>query len=158
MRHITRGKLMKRRKLIAAGLYLMLVFITACGMMGSSKALDQTEEELLEQVKEKLADGTPVDTRDQDGQTSLMWAAEMNYLKIAKLMIDNGANINAKDKNGQTPLIYAAMKNSLGVAKLLLESGADVNVRDTFTLTALMWAEVKRHDEMIKLLRKYNKR
>ncbi|MBN2515766.1 MAG: ankyrin repeat domain-containing protein [Deltaproteobacteria bacterium] len=146
---------MKRRKLVAAGLCLIFVFITACGMIGSSGSSGQTEEELLAQLKEKLEEGDHVDTRDEDGQTSLMWAAAMNSLKIAKLMIENGADINAKDKNGQTPLIYAAMKNSLDVAKLLLETGADVEVKDTFTLTALMWAEVKRHDKMIELLRKH---
>ena len=45
---------MKRKNLVAAGLCLMLVFITSCGMMGPSEAPEQTEEELLEQVKEKL--------------------------------------------------------------------------------------------------------
>jgi hypothetical protein len=152
------GMRMKRRTLVAAGLCLILVFISACGMMRPSRSPNQTEEELLTQLKGKLKDGTPVDTRDEDGQTSLMWAAEMNSLKIAKLMIENGADINAKDKNGQTPLIYAAMKNSLEVAKLLIETGADTEVKDGFTLTALMWAEVKRYEEMIKLLKKYRKR
>jgi ankyrin repeat protein len=150
--------LMKRRKLVVAGLCLILVFITACGLMGPSSSPGQTEEELLAQLKEKLEEGSPVDTRDEDGQTSLMWAAAMNSLKIAEMMIENGADINAKDKNGQTPLIYAAMKNSLDVAKLLIETGADIDVKDSFTLTALMWAEVKRYDEMIELLRKYGKR
>jgi len=149
---------MKRRTLVVAGLCLIFVFITACGMLGPSRSSEQTEEELLTQLKEKLEDGTPVDKRDEDGQTSLMWAAEMNSLKVAQLMIENGADINAKDKNGQTPLIYAAMKNSLDVAKLLIENGADTEVKDGFTLTALMWAEVKRYDEMIKLLKKYRKR
>jgi ankyrin repeat protein len=150
---------MKRRKLVVAGLLcLTLIFITACGMLGPSKSPDQTEEELLTQLKKKLEEGSPVDTKDEDGQTSLMWAAAMNSLKIAELMIENGADINAKDKNGQTPLIYAAMKNSLDVAKLLIKTGADIDVKDSFTLTALMWAEVKRHDEMIELLKKYRKR
>lgn len=149
---------MKRRKSVALGLCLVLVFITACGLVGPSRSPEQTEEELIAQLKKKLADGAHVDTRDEDGQTSLMWAAAMNSMKIAEMMIENGADVNAKDKNGQTPLIYAAMKNSLDVAKLLIEKGADIDVKDTFTLNALMWAEVKRHDEMIELLKKSRKR
>ena len=143
---------MKRRAVMVVGCCMIIFCIMACGIPNSSLTSQPTDEEILAQVKEKIKNGTPVDTKDVRGQTSLMWAAQKNSVPIAKLLIENGADVNATDNNGQTPLIYAAMNDSLDVAEMLIASGANINVRDKFTLTAFLWAEVKRFDDMITLL------
>ena len=149
---------MKRISFMMVGWCMTLVLITACGLGNSSLSSQPTEEQLLARVKEKIEKGTPVDMKDEGGQTSLMWAAKMNSVSVAALLVENGADVNARDSNGQTPLIYAAVNNSLKVAQLLIAAGADVDARDNFTLTAILWAEVKRHDDMISILRKHGAR
>lgn len=145
---------MKRKIVTAVGWAVLLCLVTACSLGESTLSSEPTEEELFEEIKQKIEEGVPVDKKDDSGRTTLMWAAEKDSVKIATLLIEHGADVNAKDTYGQTPLIYAAMNNALKVARLLIASGAEINDRDSYTLTALLWAEVKRHDDMATLLRR----
>lgn len=51
--------------------------------------------------------GVDVETKDEEGQTPLMWACKMEHAEILELLINAGANVNAKNKLGQTPLMLA---------------------------------------------------
>ena len=75
----------------------------------------------IKAVKQHLAAGTDVDTRDDAyGWTALHWAAVENNKELAELLVANGANVNARDKAGDTPLDLAF---KTGIADLLRKHG-----------------------------------
>ena len=62
----------------------------------------------IKAVKQHLAAGTDVDTRDDvNGWTPLHFAAVDGHKEVAELLITKGASVNAKDKDGRTPLDLA---------------------------------------------------
>jgi len=86
-------------------------------------------------VKQLIADGIGIETRDYYGKTALHVATKSGHAKIAALLLDAGADIEARTHlsswdfvdYGSTPLLLAAHWGQTGVAELLIRSGADVN-------------------------------
>ena len=60
----------------------------------------------IEAVKQHLADGADVNTKDKYGWTPLRYAAN-GHKEIVRLLIAKGADVNAKNNNGETPLDWA---------------------------------------------------
>ncbi len=81
---------------------------------------DAAREGNIEAVKQHLATGTDVNTKNNRGKTSLHRAAEKGHKEIAELLIAAGADVNAKDNNGETPLDLA---NKTETAELLRKHG-----------------------------------
>ena len=81
---------------------------------------DAAREGNIEAVKQHLATGTDVNTKDNRGKTSLHRAAEKGHKEIAELLIAAGADLNAKDDDGTTPLDMADDKE---IADLLRKHG-----------------------------------
>jgi len=78
----------------------------------------------IKAVKQHLAAGTDVDTRDDvHGWTPLHWAAIDGHKEVAELLIAKGADVNAKSGSGDTPLDYAIMRNRTETANLLRKHG-----------------------------------
>lgn len=80
--------------------------------------------------------GLDVNQRDEDGNTSLHYAANSAFM--INLLLDAGAESNAKDRSGCTPLFYAKSKEAIS---LLIEKGcADINHRnDQQAQSPLAW-------------------
>ncbi|KAI1086934.1 ankyrin [Rostrohypoxylon terebratum] len=55
-------------------------------------------------------DGIQVDSRNQEGHTALLLAAEDNLVDICSRLLKAGANINTKDNSGLTPFALAIRK------------------------------------------------
>jgi ankyrin repeat protein len=84
---------------------------------------DAAREGNIEAVKQHLATGTDVNTKNNRGKTSLHRAAEKGHKEIAELLIAAGADVNAKDKNGETPRDRAISRNKTEIADLLRKHG-----------------------------------
>ena len=67
---------------------------------------DATEDGNIEVVKQHLAAGTDVNSKDKDGWTPLHEAASEGHKSIVELLVANGADLNSKDDDGETPLDY----------------------------------------------------
>lgn len=108
-------------------------------LLGSAMAGD------LERIKRLVAQGVPIDTRDIDGETPLMLAAENNYEDTCKFLLDNGADVNARSISGETPLHFAAGINAQ-ICILLLGHGADPRIADEIhnrtPITLLAWDSI----------------
>jgi ankyrin repeat protein len=88
----------------------------------------------LRNAREALEGGADVNARNNDGQTPLHLAHDID---VAKWLMDNGANVNAKDNSGQTPLHRTSKYQHWDVSPLLIKNGADVNARDNYGATPL---------------------
>jgi uncharacterized protein len=101
-----------------------------------------------------LKHGAPVESKDANGLTSLILAAERGHEETVQELLGRGANINAQGGpgNGRTALIAAAENGHMSVILLLLQNGADANIRDWFNRTASDWAQ-QRHPDIAKILK-----
>ena len=105
-----------------------------------------------EDVKIHLLNGVSVDSTDDRGLTSLMWASYKGHLTVAKLLVEKGANMAAVDGDGFTPLRFAVTEGKLDVAEFLLSMGSDVNTRDQENVTPLFPAVTQVNINMVRCL------
>ena len=74
----------------------------------------------IQAIKDYIANGTDLNSKDESGWTPLHWATSKVHNKAAKILISEGANVNIVNKDGLAPLDYA--ENELfGV---LIDNGA----------------------------------
>ncbi|XP_031478493.1 protein VAPYRIN-LIKE-like [Nymphaea colorata] len=81
-------------------------------------------------VKEYVAQGASVDSRDQNGWTPLHRAAFKGRADVVQFLLDQGAQLDPLDNAGYTPLDCAAEAGHTHVAKLLICRGARRNSND----------------------------
>ena len=85
-----------------------------------------------------------VDTRDQEGNTALLYAARFFVRHWQRrngwALLGKGADANAANQKRETALILAATQYEAPAAQLLLENGASVNAKTKTGRTALMQA------------------
>lgn len=63
-------------------------------------------------VKMLIKNGIDVNLKDDQGWSSLNWAAFKANAKMVKILLDNGANPNIVDNDGVSPIIWAAKKRN----------------------------------------------
>ncbi|KAI1366218.1 hypothetical protein F5Y08DRAFT_301566 [Xylaria arbuscula] len=70
------------------------------------------EEHATHRLLLKLLGGSIIDTntKEENGQTPLLWAAADGYEAVVQLLLSRGSNIESKNKWRQTPLLLAASK------------------------------------------------
>lgn len=81
-----------------------------------------------------------IDSRDSNGRTPLLRAAERNSRECMEVLINRGANYHAKDSIGRTALMIAVIQGFSAVLDLLLSHKAFINERDIRGWTALHYA------------------
>jgi ankyrin repeat protein len=110
------------------------------------------------QVKRLLAEGTPMNGTDDEGETALYAAVEGGHAEIVDILLDKGAKVDSKNRYGRTPLLEAAHSGRMALAERLLAAGADVNVRDKLEGKTPFLACIRReeeHREMMRLLARH---
>jgi hypothetical protein len=78
-----------------------------------------------------LAKGANPDTRDNSGNTALIYAAQASFSDGVRLLIAARANVNLPNRSGETALIKATQAGDLQSVRLLLQAGADPKKTDT---------------------------
>ena len=137
------------------------VVLVGCGpSVPDISIYSATEKGNIEAVKQHLAAGTDVNTKDKIGFSPLHWAVRKGQKEIVELLIAKGANVNAQNKIGMTALHGAASDSNKEIADLLIAGGANVNGKTNRGRTPLEMAAVSMRDaaakkEMHDLLRKH---
>ena len=106
----------------------------------------------LENIRRLIQKGADVNTKDENGETPLLWANVYGKLDVVKFLVESGANVNAKNNKGNTPLMSSSRHGHLEVVKYLVSKGADVNAKDTSGHTALWWSIEEYRDEIEEFL------
>jgi ankyrin repeat protein len=110
-----------------------------------------------ETVVEALLDsGAEIESKDENGQTPLLLAANDGHETVVKVLIEANAETESKDKDGQTPLSRAAEKGHETIVKMLIEAKADVKSKDMGSRTPLCWAAMKGCKAVVETLLKVN--
>ena len=70
----------------------------------------------IEAVKQYLAAGADVDSKNVEGRTPLCRAVQYGKKDVIKLLIEEGADVNARMNFGDTALDYANVSGGLGMS------------------------------------------
>ena len=63
-------------------------------------------------ILELLNEGANPQSKDENLQTPLHFAAEHNSVTGMKLLLKKGVSLNSMDRNGQTPVLLATLQNN----------------------------------------------
>ena len=139
--------------------HLLLTTIAAVLFVGCGESpkdiWEAAKQGNLEAVKQHLADGADVNSKNKSGYTPLHFAAYKGHKEIVELLIAEGADVNAKDDMGRTPFHIAIYGRQNEIVELLIAEGADVNAKDDNSDTPLDEAIIYNSPETAGLLRKH---
>src|SRR5579862_1690006 len=90
-------------------------------------------------LKVLLDQGTPVDERNDDGQTALMHAAANGSLEAVDMLLTHGADPSALSTNalGSNVLSWSTESHNTQIVKKLVDAGAKINVQGRSGLSPL---------------------
>jgi ankyrin repeat protein len=94
----------------------------------------------LNEVKNLLNQGIPMNSRTVTGRTALHNAARNGHLNIVQELIKRGAIVNATTQSGKTPLQEAAGKGHPRIVHALLKAGANPKFKSNFMKNAYNYA------------------
>ena len=89
--------------------------------------VDGKGKQLIDQIKEAIANGALVNCDARNGHRPLQLALSKGHEEVARLLVEHGADIHYRDRSGQTPLQAAINHGQFGIAKLLTQKGVAFN-------------------------------
>ena len=103
-----------------------------------------------------LANGTSIDSADQDGCCPLSHAAQAGHETVVQLLLEHNADVHQEDCFNQTPLSHAAAGGHESVVRLLLAHNAAVDSTSRDGATALSYAARRSHNTVAQVLLEHN--
>jgi ankyrin repeat protein len=130
-----------------------------------ARAAQYDDAASLNIIRSLLDHGADIETRHQNGQTPLHFAAAGGMEKVFNLLLEKGADIMNLDDSGNSPLSSTAgfatidtngdemERGQLSIIRTLIEKGADIESRDKLGRTPLFHAaQAKQKGATIKML------
>ncbi|CAM9785150.1 unnamed protein product [Discosporangium mesarthrocarpum] len=96
--------------------------------------------------------GVPADSRDKQGCTPLIIAAQYGFVELVVFLSTHGGDSRAVDISADSALHWAAYKGHVQVLVMLLKMGLDVEERDAFGQTPLHLASLRGNLEAVEYL------
>ncbi len=96
---------------------------------------------------------------DKGNEEPVLSRAAFNGLEktVHTLLIREGIDVDAKDKKGNTALIRASLGSHYKIVELILNKGASTAIKNQMGYTALMTAKQFDNQNIINILKKYEK-
>ena len=122
----------------------------------SKERTEKSDAKRAEMVPILLDHGAPLEARDKDGWTALMWASWSGLPKTTAQLLERGASVAPAGKRGYTALMLAAERGNPEVVSLLLQNGADpaAKNKDSRSALDLAKAQMKAYPEKTKAYQK----
>lgn len=107
----------------------------------------------VEAVRNFIAEGCDVNTKNKDGKPVLWMAVRGGNIEVVKLLLDAGADPSLQDPLIGTPLHLSAGTGRTDMVELLLDRGADINALSDRLDEPPIWEAVRRrHANVVRLL------
>ena len=100
----------------------------------------------------KLIKKIDINSRDNSGNTPLMYAIATGNLETVKYLVEQGAYVTAVNSSYETPLHISSFYEYLDISKYLIEHGANINAKRNDGNSALSILANKGNSEMVKFL------
>jgi hypothetical protein len=108
----------------------------------------------IERVKELVKKGANLNTRNPQGETSLLWATKEEQTGMALVLIAQKASLNAQDDEGNTALLTACRNGNIEIARALIDADADISVENKQGEKAFNAAMKQSQPELVGLFEK----
>jgi hypothetical protein len=131
---------------------LSLQAAASAGATTSSDLLSAAQADDRAGVARALAAGAPIDTRDVDGWSALMFAAAAGNVELVRTLLRAKADPNQRTKDGQTPLFAAVFAGKVEAVRALLQAGARPDMALPNGKTALTLAKERNRPDLVQLL------
>jgi len=95
------------------------------------------------------SEGAEIETKDADGSTALILAAQLSRHHETRLLLRRKANPNALNNHAETPLLAAVRARSTEIVRMLLHAGAEMDIRDRDGRTPLFIAASRGLQEIV---------
>ena len=92
---------------------------------GRPLILDAALRGQADAIRQLIASGADMASRDDEGNTAVALAAAAGQVSALNVLLSAGADADAKNKAGETPLMLAAAKGHSDIVERLLEKRAD---------------------------------
>lgn len=143
----------------ALPLIRMLVMSFALGAVGTSAAaadpaalLAAAQAGDTPRVRALLQAGTPVDPRDNSGNTPLLLATAQGHTEAALALIAAGADVNLKNGMQDSAYLLAGARGELAILRATVDHGADLKSTNRYGGTALIPACERGHVDTVRFL------
>jgi len=117
-----------------------------------SAFLQAARENDSDTLRRAIAEGSPIDSRDERGRTALLIATHANAIEAARILIAAGADVNLKDDLNDSPYLYAGAEGRLEILKMTVAAGADLSSVNRYGGTALTPAAHHGHVDVVRYL------
>ena len=112
-------------------------------------AIIHRNEKAIEQCLKKGADPN---SKNQHGDTALMWAVNNGDEGLVQTLLARGADPQIAGSYGYQPLHWSSKKGFIPTTRLLLNHGVDIDVPDQNGNTALILASGENHGDLVQYL------
>lgn len=123
--------------------------LTGLYTISGAASRDKTDD-----VIRQLQDKKDPNVTDDNGETSLDYAAQFGDIRMTQALIFYGASVNARDPFGNTALHWAAQKGNTDVVQALLDAKSVVDAQNRQGVTPLMMAAKSGQSAAVRLLLK----
>lgn len=104
-------------------------------------------------IGEKMDDIHALETKDENGEPAIVFAANRNLKDIVKQLIAANVNLNATSDHGFSALMEAAYYGYVYIVKDLLQSSINLEcTSNTLNKTPLIYAVQHGHEEVVREL------
>lgn len=106
----------------------------------------------IEQVRDALKQGAPVNAQDAQGNSALLLATAGNHIEIARSLLLDGADANLKNAMNDSAYLLAGAQGRLEILRMTISYGADLKSVNRYGGTALIPACERGHVESVRVL------